>query len=516
MPTASRRAIDDDFQPDHADQPRRHAARGRARSRRAAARGPALSFASHARRLPPPLQDVPVGSRYPGRARALAVHLDLGRSRVHRRLLAEPGQLHRRAEHRRGRPDPPGRGEPGVVRVRAGPADRRRRRSAACSTRPGTSRPVTVQDAAFTAPNADNFVDEPNNVAAIGAITIYRSLRFGKHVELVMTDLRSYRSDHAIPEESHRCGDHRAVLRAAQRAAAAAGQHARSGRTANGGIPQDPISFLGGAVTFPNLRKASPPGTMLGKAQKAWWKATMKRLRRDLEAVGQRGDADAAPDPASSAPRDLSDRVVGGDSWDGYPTERNELMTFLRTSSDQERRRAVRRHPCRVRRHRHGRLRRGDAARRWRASWSRPASARTRCSRSSRRRRAPAPASLRGLITVDASASGGSKFTENFNLLLLDGHRVGRHVRRCDRHGAPTAAALAAALAHGTPDPNTNPHLKYVDSNAQGYGYVKVTADQVAAHDRDDQPADHDADRRRARASSAPRASRSRRTIPPG
>jgi alkaline phosphatase D len=24
-----------------------------------------------------------------------------------------------------------------------------------------------------------------------------------------------------------------------------------------------------------------------------------------------------------------------------------------------------------------------------------------------------------------------------------------------------------------------NPHLKYVDTNSQGYGYVKVTADQV-------------------------------------
>src|SRR5437868_15347673 len=27
---------------------------------------------------------------------------------------------------------------------------------------------------------------------------------------------------------------------------------------------------------------------------------------------------------------DLSDRVLTGDSWDGYPTERNELMTYLR------------------------------------------------------------------------------------------------------------------------------------------------------------------------------------------
>ncbi|HEY0193479.1 MAG TPA: alkaline phosphatase D family protein, partial [Kofleriaceae bacterium] len=56
-----------------------------------------------------------------------------------------------------------------------------------------------VTDAQFPQTvTAENFVNEPNNVAAVGAISIYRSLRFGKHVELVMTDLRSYRSDHAI------------------------------------------------------------------------------------------------------------------------------------------------------------------------------------------------------------------------------------------------------------------------------------------------------------------------------
>src|SRR5262249_54057450 len=39
---------------------------------------------------------------------------------------------------------------------------------------------TAVKDAKFTDANEDNFVAEPNNVAAIGAITIYRSLRFGK------------------------------------------------------------------------------------------------------------------------------------------------------------------------------------------------------------------------------------------------------------------------------------------------------------------------------------------------
>jgi alkaline phosphatase D len=88
---------------------------------------------------------------------------------------------------------------------------------------------------------------------------------------------------------------------------------------------------------------------------------------------------------------------------------------------------------------------------------------------------------LRGLITVDASAGGGARFTENFNLLLLDGVRSAGTFAGAIAQGAPPSLALAAALAPGTADPTTNPHLKYVDSNAQGYGYARITADQIAA-----------------------------------
>ena len=36
---------------------------------------------------------------------------------------------------------------------------------------------------------------EPNNLAAIDSLTGYRALRFGKHVELILTDQHSYRSE---------------------------------------------------------------------------------------------------------------------------------------------------------------------------------------------------------------------------------------------------------------------------------------------------------------------------------
>ena len=85
--------------------------------------------------------------------------------------------------------------------------------------------------------------------------------------------------------------------------------------------------------------------------------------------------------------------------------------------------------------------------------------------------RPPIPAALRGLVTVDATPEGGARFTENLNLLL--------------RHGTTSAGVFAATrslpAALGMSDPTTNPHLKYVDTNAQGYGYVKATASAIAA-----------------------------------
>ncbi|MEO7734523.1 MAG: alkaline phosphatase D family protein, partial [Kofleriaceae bacterium] len=335
--------------------------------------------------------------------------------------------------------------------------------------------PVTVSDAAFTAPDDDNFVPEANNVAAIGAISIYRSLRFGKHVELVMTDLRSYRSDHAIPEEFT---VQNPVFFAPRNVLPLPLVNTLdAGRTANGGDPPDTVSFLGGAVVFPNVRKASPPGTMLGKQQKAWWKATMRGSDATWKLWGNEVTLMRLRIQQLGA-TDVSDRVVTGDSWDGYPTERAELTTFLRTEAIQN---VV--------------VLSGDIHAAFAGTiaddFDAAAPTTVACelvapgissnslfSFFELATRAVDPG-LRGLITVDASATGGAKFTENVNLLLLDGVQSAGTFAGAIAQGAPPAFALAAAL--GAADPNTNPHLKYVDSNAQGYGYAKITADQVAA-----------------------------------
>ncbi|HEX3765715.1 MAG TPA: alkaline phosphatase D family protein, partial [Kofleriaceae bacterium] len=330
-----------------------------------------------------------------------------------------------------------------------------------------------VTDAAFTAPNTDNFVDEPNNKAAVGAITIYRSLRFGKHVELVLTDERSYRSDHAIPEEF------------AQPPTFFAPRNA---------LPKDIVNvldlgmFSGVAdfpgTTLPNPRAGSPIGTMLGATQKQWWKDTMQKsdatwklwgnevtlMRMRLTALGA----------GTLVPIDL---VVSGDAWDGYSAERTELMSFLRANSIQN---VV--------------VLSGDIhaafagvvmdtfdpgfagapatptpvavefvgpgiASNSLLSFFRDATKNIPVPPGS----PPGTPALVQLVATE-TAPGSGMFLDTLNLLLRQGTAAA---------GAFAATgSLAAAQSQAV---DANPHLSYIDTNAQGYGYVQVFPTRVVA-----------------------------------
>jgi len=236
--------------------------------------------------------------------------------------------------------------------------------------------------------------------------------------------------------------------------------------TVFGGSPP-PVIQLPGGVTLPNPRKDSPVGTMLGKAQKAWWKATMKGSDATWKLWGNevtlmRLRIKAA---APSLPADL---LISGDSWDGYPTERAELMTYLK---DQSIKNVVALS---------GDIHASfagiimddfDAATPAPVACELVAAGISSNSLFSFFESATrgAPPALRGIITVDATSASGAKFTENFNLLLLEGTI------------AAGAFAQNLAVIPQTFDPTTNPHLKYADTNAQGYGYAAVTADEIKA-----------------------------------
>jgi len=323
-----------------------------------------------------------------------------------------------------------------------------------------------VENKAFTAPNDDNFVDEPNNAAAVGALTIYRSLRFGKHVELVMTDERSYRSDHAIPEDAAHGAGFFAPRNAVPLDLVAIFDQ---GKTFAGGHPIDPIPFAG--RNLDNVRKASPPGTMLGAKQKAWWKATMKGSDATWKLWGN----EVSLMRIRITPLGAGDgnRVLSADAWDGYPTERSELVTFLKDNAIKN---VV--------------VLSGDIH----ASFAGVVmdnpdlpvpqqqavateliaagiASNSLFSFFEFATRSGPGAALRPLITLNATAAGLPKFTENFNLLLSGGTNA----------AGLFAGTLNLSQALQIADPDTNKHLKYIDTNAQGYGYVKVNGTQVAA-----------------------------------
>jgi len=340
---------------------------------------------------------------------------------------------------------------------------------AVLSDHPGTAdRPSHAKD--FTGAAVENtpldtdrgpgLHPDENNQAAVDTLTIYRSFRWGRHLELVLTDTRSYRSPHPIPPAMNRrlggTDRYLAPLRAVEVFDA--------GKAYNDGDP--PRSVTVGDTEVPNVRRTQPPGTMLGARQKRWWKDTMRTsdatwtvwghsvptlpMRLDLGAVDPEGET----------------VVFTTDTWDGYLREREELMRFLEAhdvsnfvslSGDNHNTFAgvvspTYGHPT------------PEAA-----AESALGAEFSICGISSPSvfqalLQAVGPDSpLRPLITADGRVTGGQEASLNMTF----------------QHGAKASVTAAktgdAAQGLQAANPAHNSHLRYVDSSAHGIGVVTVT-----------------------------------------
>ncbi|HMG57535.1 MAG TPA: alkaline phosphatase D family protein, partial [Kofleriaceae bacterium] len=174
---------------------------------------------------------------------------------------------------------------------------------------------------------------EPNNLAAIASLKLYRSLRWGAHLDLVLTDNRSFQMEPAMarPEaEPFQSKGHPylapddviAILDA--------------GRSFAGGHPPATIRF--GGRDLPNPRLAHPPQTALGVAQKAWFLQRLERSTATWKVWGNSfGTLDARTDlhnlpPGLGAPwPGAGFASTGGTDWTGYRTERAEIFDFVRS-----------------------------------------------------------------------------------------------------------------------------------------------------------------------------------------
>ena len=192
--------------------------------------------------------------------------------------------------------------------------------------------PPKVQDAPVTVFDEQGLGQEANNLAAINSLKGYRSLRWGRNVELMITDQRSYRSrdpgsdidgealsskdfSEFIPEEIMEIID--------------------GGRVYNGGNPPDAIPF--GDKKVPNTQKDRPPQTILGAEQKKWFldhlrdsKATWKIWGSTTSTLDARADPqNLPPGMVASAWPGAGYASFGGVDFSTAPQERGEIYDFI-------------------------------------------------------------------------------------------------------------------------------------------------------------------------------------------
>jgi alkaline phosphatase D len=140
-------------------------------------------------------------------------------------------------------------------------------------------------------------------------ITIYRNLRYGKHVEVFMTDQRMYRADHLIPE-----GPKDTSVGKLQANSSFGSRY-----------------FVRKSVFDPREAIAKP--TLLGAKQKAWFLDAVKKSTASWKIWGNEvqmyqmslrlSDLPSIPDFVSYT------AYVNCDQWDGYRSERAEILQSL-------------------------------------------------------------------------------------------------------------------------------------------------------------------------------------------
>jgi alkaline phosphatase D len=188
-----------------------------------------------------------------------------------------------------------------------------------------------VADTPITHFDQNGLGQEPNNLAAIYSLKGYRALRWGRNIELIVTDQRSYRSEEPTerPEAKPLSSDAFPEFIPEQ-----AIEILDAGRTYNGGQPPDFIQF--GSVEIKNFCKDRPAQTILGAEQKAWF---LERLRNSEATWKIWGNTTATLDMRAdpqNLPREFSNpwpgagyaASPGGDHSTAF-VERGEIYDFV-------------------------------------------------------------------------------------------------------------------------------------------------------------------------------------------
>jgi alkaline phosphatase D len=326
--------------------------------------------------------------------------------------------------------------------------------------------PPAVKDVQIEAWDADGLGDEPNNRAAINSLIGYRALRYGRHLDLIVTDQHSYRSADPFDDPELDKLTPREFAGMFQEDAA---RVLDGGRAFDGGRPPATLSYNG--VTVPNRRKDAPPQTILGAAQKAWFKerlrsstATWKIWRNSQGTPDQRGDPQNLP-AGMVPPWPGGYAILGAGDYGTAYHERAEIYGLVRDAGITG-----------------FAIVSGDRHSFWAGyataelppgrfepvglsfvggSLSSPGGLEAR--EHTQRKTDP----LRALYLADRP--GAPRPDPTCNMLLLHG------VRSCLEYARSFDLARARALSN----PDLAPHLAFVDLGGHGYATVRLTADEM-------------------------------------
>ena len=174
---------------------------------------------------------------------------------------------------------------------------------------------------------------EPNNLAAIRSLIAYRAFRYGKHLDLLITDQHSFcGEDPSDAEPVGKIFDPSFAGYFSEEAMIALD----TGGSYDGGKPPAELSFRD--VRIPNPSKDKMPRTILGTDQKAWFKenlrkskATWKIWGNSLGALDNRVDLQNLPAGMVKNPWPADTYGIGrSDDYGAAYAERKEIYDLVR------------------------------------------------------------------------------------------------------------------------------------------------------------------------------------------
>jgi alkaline phosphatase D len=176
---------------------------------------------------------------------------------------------------------------------------------------------------------------DPDNLAAVGSLIGYRTLKWGRNVDLIITDQHSFRSEEPTSRAEAEAFASRDWLDFYPQEAM---EILDAGRAWNGGKPPDTIRY--GDQQVANFRKNEPPQTVLGAEQKAWFIDQLKRSKATWKVWGNtagtldyRADPQNLPEGVASKPWPGAGYAgFGGGDHSGAYVERGEIYDIVRSA----------------------------------------------------------------------------------------------------------------------------------------------------------------------------------------